>query len=781
MALIDDVKNILNELAPHGWKELFEEHGLDIISETLQQDLIKKPLAVNRNLDGFKDFSKDGKFAITPGIPSQSLLYHALASPAVLTAPNGNKLSKFPTIKQIETIENYVYASTNRNLKDVISLFTPNSEFSIAVFALEYRNLPETVHKRHADLCFSRTGVARVGNSEQMYIPEKRGFLSHIEGDSNEVFRVIPVRYAAYISVLQKGDENRFGPARFDLGTLTNQSDQSDSDIDFWVPVHKLFSGLECLSGEDLELEINYHHVNEKLKRVHIEKMGVSGFNTGHSGKELESWPFKFSNSLGELSDFSDDGSFLLKPIKHPLVEEVIDQNKRIGTIVPPQSSNFFSPSFTINGVDIDGDGNPDSRKAPEYVHVRDKIVGANIQKLNNQRSVIKRVNSGNYKAQHYLDFAADGWIEVECKEISSRIVNSIPAYSIIAAPDFFPHVNQGELMDWWIRLPRNLQQDIWSVPPLSLSDQRTAANLELKIEGPGISLEVFNDKDISITAVVSQHRGVGTFTLSTAKNEVTKIKRQGVLPDAAAGVFAPGWDTSMDDKKGTLFLSAYGLGSPFPEDAKLCAAISTFWPAAAPDSSRQFAPSVLSQRTEKAYATVCPLTDKEIGLDDQPSWDGNIGPQTVQRGSREVIEYMRFEYVDYIENSLLGKMSLAITAKIDIDDYTNRILGMNRVYQALGIQDSPNSFNEKRRWGIQSFTKVDSSDNDVQSALSAGINITGRILKFIMFESKGRINHPSNFKKVHVEIKRKVVLLYNGLRRVHLFENNQWTTNQVR
>lgn len=30
MALIDDAKDILEILAPHGWKELLAQHGLDI-------------------------------------------------------------------------------------------------------------------------------------------------------------------------------------------------------------------------------------------------------------------------------------------------------------------------------------------------------------------------------------------------------------------------------------------------------------------------------------------------------------------------------------------------------------------------------------------------------------------------------------------------------------------------------------------------------------------------------------------------------------------------------
>ena len=54
--------------------------------------------------------------------------------------------------------------------------------------------------------------------------------------------------------------------------------------------------------------------------------------------------------------------------------------------------------------------------------------------------------------------------------------------------------------------------------------------------------------------------------------------------------MFAPGWDISVDGRAGgPEHLAAYGLGSPFPEDSKLCAALSAFWPAVAPDAARTF------------------------------------------------------------------------------------------------------------------------------------------------------------------------------------------------
>ena len=54
-------------------------------------------------------------------------------------------------------------------------------------------------------------------------------------------------------------------------------------------------------------------------------------------------------------------------------------------------------------------------------------------------------------------------------------------------------------------------------------------------------------------------------------------------------------------------FYANYGLGSPFPEDAKLCAALNSFWPAAAPDAGRTF-----------GRLTALPLLQQELGLHPQ-------------------------------------------------------------------------------------------------------------------------------------------------------------------
>jgi len=119
--------------------------------------------SIKRSIDGFSDFAIEGKRGIEPGNPARSLFFHALASPNVTKGANGEGLSTFPTLAEIETVENYVYGIQAPSIQQLLSQ-SEGLKKTIAVFATEYRPASETVHKRHADMCFSRAGVARVGN-----------------------------------------------------------------------------------------------------------------------------------------------------------------------------------------------------------------------------------------------------------------------------------------------------------------------------------------------------------------------------------------------------------------------------------------------------------------------------------------------------------------------------------------------------------------------------------------------------------------------------------------
>src|SRR5262249_47051694 len=157
-------------------------------------------------------------------------------------------------------------------------------------------------------------------------------------------------------------------------------------------------------------------------------------------------------------------------------------------------------------------------------------------------------------------------------------------------------------------------------------------------------------------------------------------------LTDAASNEFDPGWDVSVAKDDEGYFLAAYGLGSPFPEDAKLCAALNSFWPAAAPDAARTFGfgpPDFLP--------TAMPLLDAELGYHrDHPlvrarkvksslGWDGEQGPFFEKVGRRWFVNAADIDRSDYVSNALANKIDIRPTAGINASELIRRMDALRR------------------------------------------------------------------------------------------------------
>ena len=127
MALIDDVKALCDQLALLGWRDLLlavTKQQLDILQANAAalKEEVQKPLTqIDTSFPGFEDFGSSKTRGITAGTPSRSLLYHALASPRVVRDGDGNLLRGFPTIPEIETVENLVFAIKPRTLAQIVS------------------------------------------------------------------------------------------------------------------------------------------------------------------------------------------------------------------------------------------------------------------------------------------------------------------------------------------------------------------------------------------------------------------------------------------------------------------------------------------------------------------------------------------------------------------------------------------------------------------------------------------------------------------------------------
>lgn len=751
MALIDEVAAVCRRLAPGGWGRLFARHGLDIASSDLARELRRRLRRIDRTLPGFEDFTEEGQRGIEPGSPARSLLYHGLASPHVLQV-DGEDLQELPTLRDLEVVENYVFGAQPPSLQG-LSALAAGAPLALVVFATEYRTAVDTVHRRHADLCFSRTGVARVGTHEPLYDRRARGFMPFVEGEDHAM-RVLPARYAAYIAVQRQGDPASFGPMRFNFRAqhpeLFGTGVGDDARRLFWVPLHKLFSGPECLQEFNLDVSLEAHHLNEKLRRVHLELIR-QGHDTGWSRSDLDEPPFRFTEGIAAFSTEAEHGAGLLVPTPHSrLVEPATFRGQPLTFRVPPNPGSDFSPSFGI------APGPRGARRAPEYVHVRHvpggQVPGITrpVANLNDLPDVEEVARAGGYRAQHYLDFSGDGWVVAVCPQLRAELPRSVPAYSLVTAPDFFFTCDQRELMDWWVeRVPSALRDFLWETPPLTLSDERMAPNLQLNAPGPaGTAGAGFRPEDETVTAIVSlpQARRVRQRPLRPAPKA-----RHVYLPDAASGVFAPGWDTSFDLSGGTLHLSNYGLGSPFPEDAKLCAALSTFWPSVSPDTGRSFS---------QLFPTVSPLTDEELGQTGSLPWDGVPGPRVVEAGGVQVVEYASFPHVDYVESALANRFTLNLTGQVSTHRYMARVLAMARAYRALGVTTPAT----KRNWNVLSFRELRPDEPELQAAQAeAGTVLGGDLFRFEMYRPVPAPLQPADHRRVYVGLSSRTVLLVGG------------------
>jgi hypothetical protein len=207
--LIHTVRKICKRLNESGWGEIFGSHGLDILASDLKRELLRPLDNINRTLPGFSDFAGEGRRGIEPGRPAHSLLFHALASPQVTRCPDGKPIREYPTPAEIQSVENLVYGISPPSIQE-LRVRVNNAPLAIVVFAYEYRPAISTVHQKHADSCFARVGISRVGTAPCKYLPDARGYLPVVEEDAHAI-RVLPCRYAAYIAARLPGQ--RCGPS----------------------------------------------------------------------------------------------------------------------------------------------------------------------------------------------------------------------------------------------------------------------------------------------------------------------------------------------------------------------------------------------------------------------------------------------------------------------------------------------------------------------------------------------------------------------------------------
>src|SRR5215204_4205234 len=806
-SLIDQVTTACERLAPEGWRDLLlavSNDELDIATADLST-MLSQPLSqIDRTVPGFEDFALEGTRGIEPGSPARSLLFHSLASPNVFQDGAGHDLSAFPTPAEIEAVENYVYGVKPPSLDD-LQAHTDDGPLAVVVFALEYRTGPETVHGWHADFCFSRTGLARMGTTAAIYDARRREFLP-VKADDPFAFPAQPARYAPFLAIQRRADPGTFGPLR------ATGDDQSRL---FWVPLHKLFSGPECLQGLDLTVTLSTEHRNEKLRRFHT-RMNTAGFYTGWDEPDINQFPFVIQGeTLAAFSTDPEHGSGWVMPSPHHLVEPAEYDGKPLtfyysqelaaspeitySSSLQPLEAPPFQPlgpgrtqalpeNINIAEDEIPGyltEISPDNaRSSPEYLNIRHTVSPDGTEEnLNDLPDVFAPITEGGYWTRHFIDYAADGWVAARCRELDEAVPSRVPAYSTVGPPSFYPYTSQRALTEWAESgAPEELRDGIWAIPPRPLSDRRLAANINL---AAGFTID-----DDTVTALVSLPLNAGT-TQSGVPEPF--VRRHLQLPDGMAGLFDPGWDVSQDrTADNRFFLTNHGLGTPFIEDAKLCAAPSTYWPGASPDSSREFQPARPSENQYQVWPTIAPMTDEELGIVEVEGqgflpWDGVRGPHVTVVDGKDVVDFPEFAHTDYLET--VEHFTAALTGKVDHEEYIARVLAMAQVYWALGIRwtdfgkqygiaEALDRFQAaKAEWTVLSFRALgeEADDELTEAETETGVRLQGDTrYRFHLFQWNGVEAPSEDVRRILVGIKEQAVA-YTDLTTILMRQDGAW------
>jgi hypothetical protein len=673
MSLANDVAGVFARLALH-WDALFRRVGLADFTDlrTLQD-----PLAINREIAGFEDFAPQATRAIEPGDPALSLIYHALASPCVHPTAVGPKQPRkrahqqaYATLAELDLIENYIYSLKPFDLRDLGNL-------TVAPFAYEYRPAASTTHRTHADLVFSRTGVARVGNEAMVWSGAARSFLNHFPGRPG-TFAVMPARYGIFLAERRRGIPENI--------SFIGDADKHDSSREFLFPIRKLFSGPECLPGADLEVSLKEYHRAEKLKGIVTRgKLKLrKGFDENAPPLFRESGQ---ADPLVELEEVSPGGSVLVSPPPGELVRFAQQKNASSGELEyvsfkVPAASIFirefshnrhytslmvvenwftFAPEVIIGLIPNAPHLQIAAHNVPNFVNIRHEVSDPSRMPidLNDPANppaggYRHKIRKGGYWAAMFEDGICDGSVWPEIRGLPGDMeIRS--AFSLVTAPDFFATADEQHL---------NYHSDVIadqfsSGGPAPLCEGRYPVNPEV-LRPRAYGSPSLDTEDETLVAVVGRVKEPAT-SIQILRE---RSERTSYLSDAASNHFAPGWDVTVGGSAWKKFYTTAGLGSPFPEDVKLCAASNSFWPAAAPDASRTF--------DRQATPTAIPMMDAELGYHRDnpdkppdapiaPGWDGEYGPffEYVATGKQKprterVVNFCDIWRSDYVRNARL-------------------------------------------------------------------------------------------------------------------------------
>ena len=106
---IEQVWEVWQRLGPH-WAPYFNTAGLDLTKVTREnfRERLTAPIKIKSRAPGLEDLSPKCQRGVEPGDPALSLFYHALASPHVHPSKSESGPEAYPTIADLEVVENFI-------------------------------------------------------------------------------------------------------------------------------------------------------------------------------------------------------------------------------------------------------------------------------------------------------------------------------------------------------------------------------------------------------------------------------------------------------------------------------------------------------------------------------------------------------------------------------------------------------------------------------------------------------------------------------------------------
>jgi len=693
VAVQQDFTALMQWMTKNGWTSYLKNAigvNLALTGDALRTELLKDldPTSLKKLTDnpdsGFDDFA--GINLIKPGFPAFSLLYHALASPRV----RPSSISAYPDLDQFDALENYIYALAEwEHIKQVYEIKS-NDDLVMALFAYEYRPAFKTPHHQHADLVFSRTGVARVGQHDMNYDHINRCFTNEPKsGIPVQKVAVVPARYGLFIAKRVKSSE-------IDLMTTgiykpgDKFDDKEDNKRTFLQPIRKVFNH-DLLFGE-AQLDFHEMHRSEKLAKL-AEHTNLKFYKDIKPTVRDSSYLIVQDGKATKINS-----SFLVISQPKELIRLAKEGNHALYFLVPAMipgkdgySKNRYFTSYNTQDVqDVEllvkvKGGNyekipneyTEPRTQPLFLnisHQQDTLIAAGFTEVLKDSAFEKRLNDGMFQAPLFEDSICEGKVMAQISldhadALKGLYKDALPAFSIVTAPDFFPQVDNFDLTAFDVApgSAKN-QSNFYEGGVASLATARLTPNPKWTIQMD----HAYND---TYTAVLTYKSKT---TMPAAQNGHFKNPSlpkgymvSGFLPDVASSVFAPGWDiTYSADKPGStdVYLSTEGLGSPFVEDMKLCAASAGMWPASSPDAARTYQGSL---DPYSRNPTSIPLLDDEIGFHKHSpagllmnkesfGWDGVQGPFLENNDGKWQINFADMGRADVVQNALDGNLDMS-------------------------------------------------------------------------------------------------------------------------